>query len=275
MTDTRPVESLRPNPLNPRGELDPAGLQELADSIRAQGVLQPLLVTPDNLVVAGHRRLAAARLAGLADVPVLVRQLAEAEQIEIMLTENVQREALTAVQEARAYRQLLDRGYTRAQVIRRVGINHPRLQARLQLLQLDDEVQRRFERGELPLTLVPILARVQDVDQQRRLATIAGRRRLTVPQLETIVERGAGALNRPPPRAQLPPDEAPKAAVSQSRLETLAELRRDGEVSLSLDRLADLCEATCCACGMGHLPDICSACPLMELMQTVRRRAVA
>ena len=96
-TEAWPVTRLRPNPLNPRTELQTTGLDELAASIRAQGVLQPLLVTPQGLVVAGHRRLAAARLAGLEVVPVLVRDLDPVRQQEIMLVENLQRAELTPV----------------------------------------------------------------------------------------------------------------------------------------------------------------------------------
>ena len=97
-TETRPVNDLRMNPLNPRDELHTAGLDELAESIRAQGVLQPLLVTPGGVVVAGHRRLAAARLAGLTAVPVVVRDLNDVQQQEIMLVENLQRQDLSAVE---------------------------------------------------------------------------------------------------------------------------------------------------------------------------------
>ena len=92
---TRPVASLRPNPLNPRGDVGGSGLEELAASIDAQGVLQPLLVTPDGVVVAGHRRLAAARMAGLDEVPVVLRELDPVQQQEIMLVENLQRRTLT------------------------------------------------------------------------------------------------------------------------------------------------------------------------------------
>src|SRR5438132_10566410 len=126
-TETRPIDCLRPNPLNPRGELHPAGLQELADSIRAQGVLQPLLVTPAGVVVAGHRRLAAARLAGLSDVPVVARDLDRVQQQEIMLVENLQRQDLSPVEEARAYRRLLDAGHTIAQLARRTGVPSARI----------------------------------------------------------------------------------------------------------------------------------------------------
>src|SRR6266702_341893 len=133
-TDTRPVASLRPNPLNPRGELQTAGLEELAESIRSQGVLQPLLVTPMGVVVAGHRRLAAARLAGLSEVPVIVRDLDALQAQEIMLVENLQRHEITGLEEARAYRRLLDSGYTTVQLARRVGVPSARINARLVLL---------------------------------------------------------------------------------------------------------------------------------------------
>src|SRR4030095_8848957 len=107
--------------------------------IRAQGVLQPLLVTPDGVVVAGHRRLAAARIAGLDDVPVGLRELAPVQQQEIMLVENLQRQDLSAVEEARAYRRLLDAGHTTAQLARRIGTTAARIHARLGLLKLDDQ----------------------------------------------------------------------------------------------------------------------------------------
>jgi ParB family chromosome partitioning protein len=95
---TQPVVILSPNPLNPRGAVDGPGLDELAASIRAQGVLQPLLITPDGVVVAGHRRLAAARIAGLDEVRVVVRDLDPVQQQEIMLVENLQRQDLSAIE---------------------------------------------------------------------------------------------------------------------------------------------------------------------------------
>ncbi len=97
-----PTATLRPNPLNPRGSLDPTGIEELAASIVAHadqgGILQPLLVTPDGTVVAGHRRLAAARRVGLAEVPVLVRALTPAHQLELLLVENLQRQELSPLE---------------------------------------------------------------------------------------------------------------------------------------------------------------------------------
>src|SRR6266498_1897822 len=271
-TETRPVNDLRPNPLNPRGELHVAGLDELADSIRTQGVLQPLLVTPGGVVVAGHRRLAAALLAGLSEVPVVVRDLDAVQQQEIMLVENLQRQDLSAVEEARAYRRILDEGHTTAQLARRIGVPSARINARLVLLKLDEQVQWMFHRGDLPLSLATVLARLADPIRQRQVATMAARRQLTVPEIERIVDRGVGALGTPPPRSTLPPDEPEKQGLSPSRIGALDRLAQHAEASVSLRELADLFRSTCCACGAEDLPTYCSACPMLELVNRVLTR---
>ena len=270
--EMRPTVSLRPNPLNPRSELQPAGLDELAESIRAQGVLQPLLITPDGVVVAGHRRLAAARQAGLTEVPVLVRDLDRAQQQEIMLVENLQRQDLSPVEEARAYRRILDEGHTTAQLARRIGVPAARINARLLLLKLQEQVQWMFDRGDLPLTLAPVLLKVVEPSRQRQIATRAARRQLTVPEIERIVERGAGALQRPAPPSSLPPDDPEKQGLSPSRVVALDRLAEHSEASLSLGDLADLFQATCCACGAEDLPTYCTACPMLDLVNRVIAR---
>jgi len=264
-----PIGDLRPNPLNPRGSIDTADLQDLADSIRAQGVLQPLLVTPNGLVVAGHRRLAAARLAGLTAVPVIARDLDELQQQEIMLVENLQRQDLSAVEEARTYRKLLDGGYTASQIARRIGVPAARITARLVLLKLDEQVQWMFHRGDLPLTLAPVLLKVTDPIRQRQVATMAVRRQLTVPEMERIIDRGAGALLAAPPRTSLPTDEPVKQGLSPSRVVALSNLANHAGTSLSLGDLADLFRATCCACGAEDLPTYCTACPMLDLVNRV------
>ena len=264
-----PLSRLRPNPLNPRAELQSAGLAELAASIRAQGVLQPLLVTPLGVVVAGHRRLAAARQAGLDTVPVLVRDLDPVQQQEIILVENLQREALSPTEEARAYRHLLDAGLSTAELARRVGITTALISSRMVLLKLDEQVQWMFHRGDLPLTLAPVLVRITEPVRQRQVATMAARRQLTVPALERIVERGAGAVGSPPPKLTLPPDESPKQGLSPSRTSALEQLQRRTHESISLGNLADLFRLTCCACGMEDLPTYCSGCPMLDLVNRV------
>ena len=264
-----PVAELRPNPLNPRGEVDDSSLEELAESIRAQGVLQPLLVTPAGVVVAGHRRLAAARMAGLDEVPVVVRDLDLVQQQEIMLVENLQRQDLSPVEEARAYRRLLEAGHTTAQLARRIGAPAARINARLVLLKLDEQVQWMFHRGDLPLTLAAVLLKVADPIRQRQVATMAARRQLTVPEIERIVDRGAGALKSAPPPSSLPPGDPEKQGLSPSRVVALKDLAERAATSLSVGELAALFRDTCCACGAEDLPTYCSAFPMLDLVNRV------
>lgn len=272
VTELRAVHALHPNPLNPRGELDPSGLNELADSIRAQGILQPLLVTPDGIVVAGHRRLAAACLAGIDAVPVIVRQLNELQQLEIMLVENLQRQDLSPLDEARAYRRMLDAGQTAAQLARRLGVPAARINARLVLLRLDERVQWMFHRGDLPLTLASVLFRVPDPIRQHQIAVRAVRRQLTVSQIERIVDRGLGALHSPAPAATLPPEDLVKHGLSPSRVVALEHLTSTENAAVPLSDLAEMFRDTCCACGAEDLPTYCTACPMLDLVNRVLAR---
>jgi ParB family chromosome partitioning protein len=108
-----PVEQIIPNPRQPRSHFEPAALEELAASIREHGIIQPLLVSRDDqgtsyTLIAGERRLQAAQLAGLTEVPVIVRQTSDQQKLELALIENIQRADLNALEEAHAYRQLTD-----------------------------------------------------------------------------------------------------------------------------------------------------------------------
>jgi ParB family chromosome partitioning protein len=213
------------------------------------GILQPLLVTPDGTVVAGHRRLAAARRVGLADVPVIVRSLSPIEQLEVQLTENLQRSDLTAIEEARAYGRLLDAGATQASIARTVGVPASRIRERLGLLDLDARVQERVHRGELPMRVALLLVPLRDPARQRRLAGIAVRRRLTVAQMRRLIETALALPPPPAPATSLPPDEEPSGGgLSQTRLEALEALRAQAEQSITFGQLAALAESECCAC---------------------------
>src|SRR5262245_7951414 len=129
-----------------------------------------------------------------------------------------------------------------------------------------------FHRGDLPLTLAPVLVRVIDPIRQRRIATMAARRQLSVAEIERIVERGAGALHSAPPTNTLPPDEPQKQGLSPSRVVALDTLAERATESLTLGDLADLFETTCCACGASDLPTYCSACPMLDLVNRVLAR---
>src|SRR6266542_4427698 len=272
-----PTTSLRPNPLNPRRRLDTADIDQLAASIVAHaahgGILQPLLITPDGTVVAGHRRLAAARRVGLADVPVIVRALSAIAQIEIQLTENLQRSDLSPIEEARAYSHLLDAGATLASIARAVGVPASRVRDRLALLDLDVSVQERVHHGELPLRVGLLLVPLRDQARQRQLASLAVRRRLTAAHVRRLVETALALPPTPAPVAPLPSDDEPNGGgLSLTRLETLEALRASPDQPITFGQLATLVESTCCACGLASAPTICAECPNLHLLHAVLRQ---
>ena len=273
-----PTSRLRPHPLNPRGELNAADVAELCASIVAHaaqgGILQPLLVTPDGTVVAGHRRLAAAQQAGLRDVPVIVCTLGPIDQLTAQLTENLQRADLTPVQEARAYCNLLDAGATQASIARAVGVPASRVRERLALLDLDQDVQDMVHRGELPMRVALQLVPLRDHAQQRRLARYAVRRRLTVAQVRNLIETALQlppAQNAPRPAGDERDDEEPPGP-SVTRQAALDALRADPDRPITFGQLAVLAAAECCACGLGGAPAICEECPNLHLLRAVLRK---
>jgi ParB family transcriptional regulator, chromosome partitioning protein len=148
-----PLASVEPNPDQPRKDFDPEALQELADSIREQGVLQPLLVeswSSGYRIVAGERRWRASQLAGLTEVPVLIRSFTEEARMEIALVENIQRSDLTPLEEARAYRNLMEAfNLTQDDVAKKVGKQRSTVANALRLLKLPAEMQEAIDRGSL------------------------------------------------------------------------------------------------------------------------------
>jgi ParB family chromosome partitioning protein len=153
------VDLIVSNPFQPRFGIEAAALEELADSIRQHGVLQPLLVSrmesdgpaaPTYQVIAGERRLEAARLAGLTQVPVVVKETTPREGLELALVENVMREDLNPLEEAQAYERLMDEfGLTQVEVSSRVGRSRSAVANALRLLGLSDEVRASLARNEI------------------------------------------------------------------------------------------------------------------------------
>jgi ParB family chromosome partitioning protein len=151
-----PVAFLHPNPAQPRKHFDETEIAELSDSIRAKGVLQPILVRPiagkaDAFeIVAGERRWRAAQRAKLHDVPVVIRELADDEALELAIIENVQRSDLNPLEEANAYRALMDRfGYTQERLASEVGKSRSHVANTLRLVRLPDSVQTLIREGKL------------------------------------------------------------------------------------------------------------------------------
>lgn len=166
--ETRKLSELKANPLNPRGEVThDVPLRELAASIKVHGVLQPILVTPDGTIVAGHRRVVAARLAGLSDIPVIARDLTETAQLQVMLVENIQRNDLTLLQTAKAYQALTQRGLTADLIATAIGVTKRSVAEHLMIFKLPIELHQYFDNGKLGLRTVPRLLELNAGDQLR------------------------------------------------------------------------------------------------------------
>ena len=201
-----PIELLRRNPDQPRRKFDEAELGELAASIAARGVLQPILVRPapgapgEWQIVAGERRWRAAQKAGLHTVPILVRELSDAEVLEIGIVENVQRADLDPIEEALGYHALLDRfGHTQAEIAQTVGKSRSHVANALRLLMLPDRVQDHLIAGRLSAGHARAIATAPD---PARLADAVVERGLSVRQAEAL---GRQATNRPAPPMETRP----------------------------------------------------------------------
>jgi len=219
-----PVEMIHPNPRQPRRRFDGEATSGLADSIRAQGVVQPVLVRPRKAggyeLIAGERRWRAAREAGVPTLPALVRDADERDALLLGLVENVAREQLSPVEEARAYALLLDEfGLSLGEIGERVGRSKPSVSNRLRLLELPDDVLAMLERGELSEGHARAVLAVQGHDDRRRLARVIVRRGLSVRAAERAA-RWAGARTKPrrSPPTPLDPALAERARSAAEQL---------------------------------------------------------
>jgi ParB family chromosome partitioning protein len=170
-----PVDAIHPNPRQPRRRHDSEAALGLADSVRSQGVIQPVVVRPRRSggweLIAGERRWRAAREAGLGVVPALVRDADDRDSLLLALVENVAREQLSPPEEARAYALLIDEfGLSLGEVSERVGRSKPAVSNRMRLLDLPDDVLAMVERGELSEGHARAVLAVPDQDGRRRLA---------------------------------------------------------------------------------------------------------
>jgi ParB family transcriptional regulator, chromosome partitioning protein len=216
-----PVETIHPNPRQPRKRFDGEATSALADSIRAQGLVQPVVVRPRRAggfeLIAGERRWRAAREAGLPAVPALVREADDRDTLLLGLVENVAREQLSAVEEARAYALLLDEfELSLGDLSERVGKAKPTVSNRLRLLELPDDVVALVERGDLTEGHARAVLGVPDQDGRRRLAKQIVRRGMSVRAAERAA-RWAGARTKPRKVARVDPALAERARKAAER----------------------------------------------------------
>ena len=201
-----PLGRIRPNPQQPRRSFDEEGLAELAASIRSCGSLQPLTVrrAGDGYeLVAGERRLRAARIAGLREVPCLVAQVGEEDSALLALMENLQRRDLDCWEEAQAIARLISRyGLSQEEAARRLGRAQPTVANKLRLLRLPEDVRALLRDNGLTERHARALLRLQDPEVQRRAAGDMVRRGMNVAQAEAYVEKLLQSAQVTPPRGR-------------------------------------------------------------------------
>lgn len=213
------ADLLEPSPVQPRTHFDNSDLQELALSIRANGVIQPILarlVGGRYQIVAGERRWRAAMLAGLTRVPVVLREVPDDRLLEIALIENIQREELRPIEEANAYRNLIETlGLTQEEVASRVGRDRSSVANFLRLLRLPSDIQELLENGRLSPGHARALLVLEDVERQREMSRKIIEKGLSVRQAERAVKnRRTGTRT---PKGKLFDDPNTRAAEAKLR----------------------------------------------------------
>lgn len=188
-----PLTRIRPCPLQPRKDFPEESLRELADSIRSQGIVQPLVVRMRGEyyeLIAGERRWRAAQLAGLSEVPVLVREADDTAALEMALIENLQRENLNPIEEAQGYQQLIDQFKLRQEdVAAKVGKNRATVANALRLLRLPAEVQAYLKNGQISVGHAKVILGLERAEEQQLAAVHVIRDNLNVRQTEALVAR--------------------------------------------------------------------------------------
>jgi len=252
-----PIEAIFPNPNQPRRTFDPQAMEELAESIRQKGVIQPLVVRPAANgryeIVAGERRWRAAQAANLHRLPVVVREFSDSEMLEIAIIENIQRADLNAIDEAQAYRQLMDRfGHTQEKIAEGLARSRSHIANLLRLLTLPESVQEMIRQGRLSAGHARALIGHPDA---ANLAQQVESKGLSVRAVEDLMRKGQGAGDKSAARpARLfgdkDPDTKALEADLSANLKTTVEIahsdKGNGTVSITykdLDQLDTLCRA--------------------------------
>ena len=191
---TLKISQVEPNRKQPRHSFDDEELGELAESIRQHGVLQPILVRPQIFggyqIVAGERRYRASRLAGLTEIPAIIRELSDSEAMQLALIENLQRSDLSPLEEAMGYRALMDDfGFSQEDVARTVGKSRPAVANMLRLLSLPDEVKPLLEENKLSAGHARALLAIEDEQTVLAAANKVADEKLSVRETEALVKK--------------------------------------------------------------------------------------
>ncbi|MBO2531295.1 chromosome partitioning protein, ParB family [Planifilum fulgidum] len=250
------VSELRANPYQPRKQFDPDSLEELAESIKEHGIIQPLVVRKSihgYEIVAGERRFRAGKKAGLTKFPVVIREFTDEQMMEIALIENLQREDLNPMEIANAYKKLMDHfSLTQEELAARVGKSRPHVANFLRLLQLPPAIQEDVSRGTLSMGHARALLGVKEPEVQMKLAEKVKREGASVRQLEEWVQQihQSGVKKKKPKKAEkVDPQIRRYEEMLQESLNTPVRIRhgkRKGKIEIEyfsqseLERLLEL-----------------------------------
>lgn len=226
------VDAIDANPYQPRKDFDKEALEELAQSIRQQGVITPVTVRlmPDGRyqLIAGERRTRAAKLAGLKEIPAYIRTATDTQMMEMALVENIQREDLNAIEVAKAYQQLLEEcKLTHDQLSEKVGKERSTISNYLRLLNLPIETQNALENGQISMAHARVLVGIEDIDRHLEILHLIIERRLSVHQVEELAKSA-----KPKPKVQVRSKGAlPERYISaqqmlKTRLQSTVDIKR-------------------------------------------------
>ena len=214
------IDEIALNPRQPRQDIDPERLEDLAQSIRIKGVIQPILVRPkqggdkDFELVAGERRLRASKLAGYDKIPAMVKRIEDRDLLEIALIENIQRDDLNPIDEARAYRELLEEhGYTQEDLAKRIGKNRTTIANLIRLLQLPEIIQQDLTNSDISTGHARSLLSLESPEEQLNVRDKIIQKKISVRETENLVRSKKKAKRSRPNQAL-----SPQMRLNQERL---------------------------------------------------------
>jgi ParB family chromosome partitioning protein len=215
------IDEIRPNPFQPRMKFDDRSIEELAQSIRESGVVQPIVVTPEEdhyKIIVGERRWRASQKAGLRKMPVLIRNIPREKQLEISLIENIHREELNPLEIAQAYQRLIDEGgYTQQEVADKVGKDRTSVTNYVRLLKLPQEIQNHINEGTISMGHARTLLALEETTAQLFACRQVVEKSLSVRNTEKLVNR----LKERPPRTQRHLEDPDLRALQEEMLKLL------------------------------------------------------
>jgi len=227
------VDKIAPNPNQPRQHFDHKELEELTSSIKTHGILVPLIVTPKaasgkHRLIAGERRLRAAKMLNLNKVPVIVRDVKEQEELELSLIENIQRADLNPIEEALAYQRLANEfNLTQDQVAKGVGKSRSAIANAMRLLELDEDVQKAVGEGKISVGHAKILAGLETTKEQQAYLKNILSKKLTVRDLEEATKKVR--KHRKPKSMPFDPVKEAQEEMLRERLGTKATIKKSGD----------------------------------------------